>query len=122
MKFFAFSKDGGQTTERKQRNKATLGELLSYTPDRVPVVAIVVVRGVDIARIDVQVVHVGIIVPSRGPEVAVATQIVLRAIVEVAREGSKGMGTRELWHNNHANPAGRAAQYTQQPQGLVRMI
>ena len=48
--------------------------------------AIVVVRWVDSGSIRVEVVHAVEIVASRGPPEAVATLIVRRAIVEVARE------------------------------------
>ena len=56
-------------------------------PNRVAVVAIVVVGRVDIARICVEVVHVVVIVPSRGPPVAVGTLIVRRDIAEIAGQG-----------------------------------
>ena len=46
-------------------------KLLKHTTYRVPVVPIVVIGRIHIGSIEVQVVHIGIIVPRRGPIVAV---------------------------------------------------
>ena len=62
---------------------------LKNTPYRVPVVAIVVIGRIDIRRIEVQVVHIGVIVTRRRPVVAVAALIRGRTIVEVASERTK---------------------------------
>ena len=56
-------------------------------PHRVAVVAVVVVLRVHIRAIYVEVVHVVVIVASRRPPVAVATLIVGRTTIDVAREG-----------------------------------
>ena len=59
--------------------------LLSHTAHTVAVVAIVVVRRIDVRRVEVQVVGVVAIVDRRRPIVAVRPGIVQRARVDVAR-------------------------------------
>lgn len=63
---------------------AVVSTLRSYTANGVAVPLIVVVRRIDIGRIEVEVVAVRGIVDSRGPVIAVGTLIVERPIVPVA--------------------------------------
>ena len=72
-------------------------------PNRVAVVAIVVVVRVDVVCVYVQVVHVVVIVPSRGPPVAVGTLIVRRAIVEIAGQG-QGIFFDQEDERSHGRP------------------
>ena len=60
--------------------------LLSNTPNRVPVVAIAATGGIDSRRIEVQVVHIAVIVPRRRPIETASTLIVRGAIEEEASE------------------------------------
>ncbi len=63
--------------------------LTTDAPNRLPVVLVVVVLRVDVRRIQVHVVRVVVAVHRTRPEVAVATNVVLTAGVDVAREGER---------------------------------
>ena len=76
----------GHIDFRKSWDKEATELGTEHATDRVTVTLIVVVLGVDVGRIEVQVVRVVIIVGSRRPKVAVATDIVDTLAVRVARK------------------------------------
>ena len=72
---------------RKQDVTSLETQLLSYAPNRITAVAITAIGWTDIAKTQVEVVHMFITEESRGPEAAERPLIERRATVEVAREG-----------------------------------
>ena len=66
--------------------------------DRKAVVTIVVVRRIDIARIEVQVVGIAIRVQRRRPVVAIRTAIVQARVIDVASGGEENSTLKTpLW-------------------------
>ena len=84
-----YCKGPRERQEKAHKTTTKKNKLLRYAPHRVTAITAEVARRTDIRGIDEEVIHTGIIVASRRPEVPVGPLKVRRPIVEVARKRSR---------------------------------